>query len=141
LIKKTALNPAITVPLCLASLYTVKGRAISAQRPIAAQWLRTLAAWSLLRGVSRFLDKGVTNNWTNDVYDWKKEIVIVTGGSDGIGALVVQSLAQKGIRVIVIDIQKPKFVGKTYGCLDQNGIVEVDMLTKNHRMSSTITVT
>jgi 3-oxoacyl-ACP reductase-like protein len=113
LIKKTALNPAITVPIYLASLYTAKGRDIAAQRPIATQWIRSLSMLSVMRSISGFLDKGVMNNWTNDVYDWKKEIVIVTGGSDGIGALVVQMLAQKGIKVVILDIQKPKFEGKT----------------------------
>jgi all-trans-retinol dehydrogenase (NAD+) len=64
-----------------------------------------------MRSISKFLDKGVMNNWTNDVYDWKKEIVVVTGGSDGIGAPVVQSLAKRGIRVVVLDIQQPKYEG------------------------------
>ena len=113
MIKKTALNPAITVPIYLASLYTAKGRDAAAQRPIAAHWLQTLSLLSVMRGISGFLDKGVMNNWTNDVYDWKKEIVVVTGGSDGIGALVVQMLAQKGIQVVILDIQEPKFEGET----------------------------
>jgi hypothetical protein len=62
--------------------------------------------------VSKFLDKGVSNNWTNDTYDWSKEIVLVTGGSDGIGAQVVNLLAERGIKVVVLDIQPLKYVGK-----------------------------
>jgi all-trans-retinol dehydrogenase (NAD+) len=112
LIKKTALNPAITVPLYIASLYTEKGKALAAERPIAAKWLESLFALSVMRSVSGFLDKGVMNNWTNDVFNWEKEIVVVTGGSDGIGALVVQMLAQKGIKIVVLDIQKPKYEGE-----------------------------
>jgi hypothetical protein len=110
--KKTALNPIATVPLYIASLYTAKGREIALRRPLATEWLRVLSILSVIRSISKFLDKGVLNNWTNDVYDWKKETVVVTGGSDGIGALVVQSLAKRSIRVVVLDIQKPKYEGK-----------------------------
>ena len=34
----------------------------------------------------------------------------VTGGSDGIGAKIVQMLASKGIKTVILDIQEPKFV-------------------------------
>jgi NADP-dependent 3-hydroxy acid dehydrogenase YdfG len=37
----------------------------------------------------------VSNNWSNDVYDWGKEVVVVTGGADGIGKLVVELLAER----------------------------------------------
>jgi all-trans-retinol dehydrogenase (NAD+) len=112
IIRKTALNPAITIPLYLASLYTTKGREEAALRPKAAEWLKALSIICAYRSASKFLDKGVLNNWTNDVYDWKKEIVVVTGGSDGIGAKVVQMLAEKDIKVAILDIQKPKFDGR-----------------------------
>lgn len=45
------------------------------------------------------------NNWRSDTYDWGREVVVVTGGSDGIGALVVQLLAERGIKVAVLDVQ------------------------------------
>ena len=60
--------------------------------------------------IKRFLDDGVANNWTNDRYNWSREIVAVTGGSDGIGAKIVQMLASKGIKTVILDIQEPKFV-------------------------------
>jgi all-trans-retinol dehydrogenase (NAD+) len=66
-----------------------------------------------MRSVSKFLDKGVLNNWKNDAYDWDKEIVLVTGGSDGIGAIVVKMLTAKGIKVAILDIQTPKFECKS----------------------------
>lgn len=49
------------------------------------------------------------NNWTNDTYDWNKEIVVVTGGSDGIGAIVVKLLAERGIKVVVLDVQELQY--------------------------------
>jgi all-trans-retinol dehydrogenase (NAD+) len=109
--RSTALNPIVTVPLYIASLYTAKGRDLAIRRPLATEWLKALSILSVMRSISKFLDKGVMNNWTNDVYDWKKETVVVTGGSDGIGALVVQLLAKRGIRVVVLDIQRPKYEG------------------------------
>jgi all-trans-retinol dehydrogenase (NAD+) len=108
IIRKTALNPAITVPLVLASLYSSKGRELVVNRPRLSEWLKILSIWSVMFSTSKLLDEAVLNNWTNDVYDWKKEIVVVTGGSDGIGAIVVKLLAEKDIKVVILDIQEPK---------------------------------
>lgn len=47
----------------------------------------------------------MSNNWVNDKYDWRREIVVVTGGSDGIGGIVVRLLAERGIKVAVLDVQ------------------------------------
>lgn len=63
--------------------------------------------------IKRFLDEGVANNWKSDTYNWNKEIVVVTGGSDGIGAKMVQMLASKGIKTVVLDIQEPKYICKS----------------------------
>jgi all-trans-retinol dehydrogenase (NAD+) len=49
--------------------------------------------------VSRALNHG-----TKAYFDWDKEIVLVTGGSGGIGGETVQQLAEKGIRVVVLDV-------------------------------------
>jgi all-trans-retinol dehydrogenase (NAD+) len=65
-----------------------------------------------LKKISNFLDQGVYNNWKSDTYDWRKEIVVVTGGSDGIGARIVKLLAERGITVAVLDIQGLKYDGK-----------------------------
>lgn len=53
----------------------------------------------------------MANNWTNDVYDWSKELVVVTGGSDGIGKAIVLLLAERDIRVAVLDIQPLTYEG------------------------------
>ena len=60
--------------------------------------------------MKKFLDDGVGNNWKNDRYNWSREIVVVTGGSDGIGAKIVAMLATKGIKTVVLDIQEPKYI-------------------------------
>lgn len=38
---------------------------------------------------------------------WDNEVAVVTGGSSGIGALTVMGLAEKGVRVAVLDIVEP----------------------------------
>jgi hypothetical protein len=111
-VNSTALNPWLSLPLYAYSLYTPRGRELAASRPKLASWLKTCAMISALKRVSSFLDMGVTNNWTNDTYDWSKEVVLVTGGSDGIGAIVVQLLAEKGMKVVILDVQPPKYPGQ-----------------------------
>lgn len=61
--------------------------------------------------MKNFLDQGVSNNWVSDTYNWDKEIGVVTGGSDGIGMKIVMLLAERGIKVVVLDIQPPKYTG------------------------------
>jgi nucleoside-diphosphate-sugar epimerase len=46
----------------------------------------------------------VLDNWNKDTYDWEKEIVLITGGAGGIGGSVVKLLAEKGIKVVVLDV-------------------------------------
>ncbi|KAJ5556569.1 hypothetical protein N7494_000484 [Penicillium frequentans] len=59
-----------------------------------------LAIW-----LNDYLTKWSRNNWTVDTkYDWKCEIAVVSGGSGGIGASVVQRLAADGVRVVVLDV-------------------------------------
>ncbi|OAL52002.1 NAD(P)-binding protein [Pyrenochaeta sp. DS3sAY3a] len=106
LLKLTALNPAITLPLFLAAKYTEQGSALAGQHGTAFKHFKTLLALSVLSGVTSWLDNAVTNNWSNDTYVWSKEVVVVTGGSDGIGKIVVHLLAEKGIKVAVLDVQE-----------------------------------
>jgi NADPH:quinone reductase-like Zn-dependent oxidoreductase len=73
--------------------------------------LKHLAAWGLLNRANSWLNDAVTNNWTNDAYVWSREVVVVTGGSDGIGKIVVQLLAEKGIKVAVLDVQDLTYEG------------------------------
>lgn len=42
--------------------------------------------------------------------DWSKEVVIVTGGSSGIGADLVRRLIQSGAKVAILDILEPKSI-------------------------------
>jgi len=45
------------------------------------------------------------NNAVKAKYDWEREVAVVTGGSDGIGKEIVLLLAEKGVKVAVLDVQ------------------------------------
>lgn len=111
LIKFTALNPLFTLPLFLAGKYTFDGTRVAADHATAWKHLKTLLVLGLADKVSQWLDNAVTNNWSNDTYVWSQEVVVVTGGSDGIGKIVVHLLAEKGIKVAVLDVQELTYQG------------------------------
>lgn len=71
--------------------------------------LKILIYLGLIRWLNGILNRGVLDNWSSDKYNWKKEVVVVTGGSDGIGKKVVMLLARSGVKVIVLDVQPLTF--------------------------------
>lgn len=76
--------------------------------PLARRLLTALLALSILRHINRTLSRLVLNNWQSDKWDWTKELVLLTGGCSGIGKQVAADLAERGIKVVVVDIQEPK---------------------------------
>jgi 3-oxoacyl-ACP reductase-like protein len=111
-VKYTALNPFLTLPLLLAGKYTLEGGRAAASHATAWKHLKTLVVLGLLDKVSGWLDNAVSNNFKSDTYVWSQEVVVVTGGSDGIGKIVVQLLAEKGVKVAVLDVQELTYEGK-----------------------------
>ncbi|KAF6841143.1 dehydrogenase reductase sdr family member 8 [Colletotrichum plurivorum] len=109
LIGRTALNPALVLPLLLLARYTKKGGDLAVLHPTAFSRLKKLAWLSIAKAVNRWLSTRALNNWVSDRYDWSKEIVLVTGGAGGIGGQVVQLFAERGITVVVLDIQELTF--------------------------------
>jgi all-trans-retinol dehydrogenase (NAD+) len=109
LIKKTLLNPALTVPILLLAKYTSRGQqyAFSHRRTLRA--FDIVVYWGVLRWLNNFLNRRALSNGVSDKYDWSKEVVIVTGGSDGIGKAVVQLLAAANVKVAVLDVQSPTY--------------------------------
>ncbi|KAK0632803.1 hypothetical protein B0T14DRAFT_533138 [Immersiella caudata] len=113
LIRSTALNPSLLLPLILLARFTKKGENLSILHPTAYSRLKTLLALGTFRLLSNWLSDKVLNNWTDDKYVWSKEIVLITGGAGGIGGHVVQLLAERGITVVVLDIQPLTFRATT----------------------------
>ncbi|KAF3161851.1 hypothetical protein EYR41_011990 [Orbilia oligospora] len=67
-------------------------------------------AWfKLLTGVTSNINSYFSwkkeNNWvTDDKYDWEKEVVMITGGSGGLGEQMAIQFAEKGVTVVVVDV-------------------------------------
>ncbi|KAI0403850.1 NAD(P)-binding protein [Xylaria palmicola] len=74
----------------------------------AAKVLRVIFALSIVRQLNRVMNTMAANSWrvmASTGWDWPNEIAVVTGGSSGIGKLVVEKLVALGVRVAVLDIQ------------------------------------
>lgn len=66
-----------------------------------------LSVWALLEvnwTLNRWADRRWRFSTDKSVWDWKREVAVVTGGSAGIGACVVKKLVSHGIRVAVLDV-------------------------------------
>jgi len=70
--------------------------------------LKWLLALGLVRNTSNYLSKWADNDYqifgSTKGWVWEKEIAVVTGGSSGFGALFAKDLSDKGIHVVVLDI-------------------------------------
>lgn len=64
--------------------------------------------------MNNFLSNTSVNNWSTSNYDWNKEIVVITGGSDGLGKIVGKLLAEKGAKIAILDIQPLTFEPRTF---------------------------
>ncbi|OAA53257.1 NAD(P)-binding domain protein [Cordyceps fumosorosea ARSEF 2679] len=75
------------------------------------EWLiYTLAALTLLLSATEYLNDGAANNWTpSATINWKDEVIVVTGGSSGIGAsLILRLHAERPQSTIaVVDYMPP----------------------------------
>ncbi|TVY70511.1 Dehydrogenase RED2 [Fusarium oxysporum f. sp. cubense] len=71
--------------------------------------LGTLGALGIILTLNQLLNRvALHNSLWNSSWDWRREIVLVTGGSSGLGDLVVSKLAKKSIKVVNVDINPPK---------------------------------
>lgn len=100
-INRTALNPALTLPLLLLSYFT--------SHEVVLQRLKFLFYCGIARWLNGVLNARVLDNWKSSSYEWEKEIAVVTGGSDGIGKHIALLLAEKHIAVAILDIQPLTF--------------------------------
>ena len=109
LFKNTALNPSLTLPLYILSQYTQHGRRLTLGHELALSRLKVLVYLGILRWFNNLLSSAALDNWNRSEYDWDKEIVVITGGSDGIGKLLALLLQEKGAKVAILDVQPLTF--------------------------------
>ena len=70
--------------------------------------LQILVGLNATRFVNSKLSQYVINNWKSDAkFINSQEIVLITGGSSGIGELVALDFAKRGVKVISLDLNPP----------------------------------
>ncbi|MCJ1287992.1 hypothetical protein MMC26_007345 [Xylographa opegraphella] len=135
LIQKTVLNPVLTLPLLLLARYARNGE-YAVTHALALSRLKICLYLGLARWANGFLNRGALNNWTSDSWDWEKELVVITGGSDGIGKVLVQLFATLNARILILDIQEPTFDLRTPAILPHQSFYSPypDLVTANSRV-------
>ncbi|KAJ4987516.1 short-chain dehydrogenase reductase 2 [Stagonosporopsis vannaccii] len=116
---RVALNPALTAallyvltrgPASLRARLTSRVAALRDPARLAAtaralKWLLVLGAGG---AANRALNVLALNSWrvrgVRARWAWEREVAVVTGGSSGIGALIVQRLVGRRVRVVVLDV-------------------------------------
>ncbi|KAL8642728.1 MAG: hypothetical protein Q9228_000613 [Teloschistes exilis] len=109
LFRNTTLNPTLTLPLYLLSLYTGQGRKLTQGHEVAFNRFKVLVYLGVIRWLNDLLSTAALNNWTSSKYEWSKELVVVTGGSGGIGKSIALLLAEKGATIAILDVQPLTF--------------------------------
>ncbi|KAF2465598.1 NAD(P)-binding protein [Lindgomyces ingoldianus] len=79
------------------------------QHELLVTILNWLLALCLVCEVNTELSRWAEDKWIwkddKSVWNWGNEVAVITGGSKGIGAMVVKTLVSYGIRVAVLDVE------------------------------------
>lgn len=78
----------------------------------AYPWAGRAVLFILAKTINRLLTRYVRNHgeWRADKPDWKKDVVVITGGSTGIGKATVEILSrQKRAKIAVLDMAPPQY--------------------------------
>ncbi|GFF88601.1 hypothetical protein CNMCM6936_004114 [Aspergillus lentulus] len=107
-IQSTLLSPWKTLPLLLLAQCTAKGHRLALEHSRFFQVLQVLTFLAVLRRVNAWLNTRTLNNGVSDRFDWNREVVVLTGGSNGIGRRIAQLLGDRGTKVAILDIHPPQ---------------------------------
>lgn len=110
-VRNWLLTPTTTVPVALGLAWEpffakLRTRLSPAQADKLRSRVNWLAAASLVLALNDFLNKQVANNWVTDSrWNWNDELVVVTGGSSGIGASITRRLITRNprTRIVIVD--------------------------------------
>lgn len=82
---RTVFSPSALLAVLLLARYTKRGRDLAVLHESSYRRVHKLLYLALALKISGWLSKRALNNGRQDKYDWSREIVLVTGGSAGIG--------------------------------------------------------
>lgn len=118
-LEATALQPIFTIPALVYALRqpnrieSLFVHACGTASPFSAQAvkksLQVLTVLGIIIRLNRYLNRKAANNWAvSKTFDAEKEIVVVTGASQGLGLCIARSFAARGVKVAALDRNEPK---------------------------------
>lgn len=89
--------------------------------------LKALLVLGIARSVNNKLSQLVSNNWkSNAKFIKSQEVVLITGGSSGIGESMAREFSSKGVKVVVMDVNPPKMPFREFFYLRKHMIYNGD---------------
>ena len=88
------------IPLCLRAVAT---RYEAPEFIGACIWATLVTLWAVLGVVNRRIAYGLPRE-----VDWDEEVVVITGGANGLGKILAETYGMRGASVAVLDVQKPE---------------------------------
>ncbi|POS83464.1 hypothetical protein EPUL_004097 [Erysiphe pulchra] len=76
--------------------------------PLLIKLLSTIAGYHILRKTNNAISQYCSNNGRSIVFRPSDELVLISGGSSGIGLLMAKDFARRGVKVIILDLREPK---------------------------------
>ncbi|PCG98294.1 Short-chain dehydrogenase/reductase SDR [Penicillium occitanis (nom. inval.)] len=108
---KTVFSPVKTLLAVLLFQYAPPNAPYLPQkRDGVLNWLRIAFALGLVSRVNSWLGRRAINRGTSDKYDWPREVIVVSGGSNGIGKHLVLMLSERAkSKIAILDVIAPDY--------------------------------
>ena len=88
------------IPLCLRAVVT---RYEAPEFIASCVWASLVTLWAILDGFNRRIAYGLPRE-----VDWDEEVVVITGGANGLGKILAEMYGMRGASVAVLDVRKPE---------------------------------
>jgi hypothetical protein len=88
------------IPLCLRAVVT---RYEAPEFIASCVWALLVTLWAILGVFNKRIAYGLPRE-----VDWDEEVVVITGGANGLGKILAEMYGMRGASVAVLDVQKPE---------------------------------